>query len=109
MPEGKKISSIRQLENRIREEVQRQALQSSYQFTGPMKLEEFVSHILFLLYKDYYIDNMPRHSIGTYGDDPGFKRQFGRGIVAMAERQREDNDRLGIPENPYLERVLEKS
>ena len=66
MPEGKKISSIRQLENRIREEVQRQALQSSYQFTGPMKLEEFVSHILFLLSKDCYIENMPRHSNGTY-------------------------------------------
>lgn len=109
MLEEKKISSIRQLENRIREEVQRQAQQSSYQFTGPMKLEEFVSHIFFLLYKDYYIDNMPRHSIGTYGDDPGFKRQFGRGIVAMAERQREDNKRLGIPKNPYLDRVLEKS
>lgn len=54
MLEEKKISSIRQLENRIREEVQRQAQQSSYQFTGPMKLEEFVSHIFFLLYKDYY-------------------------------------------------------
>lgn len=73
-----------------------------------MKQTEFVSHILFLLYKDYYIEHMPRHSIGTYGDDSGFKRQFDRGIAAMAERQREDNDRLGIPDNPYLDHVLEK-
>ena len=108
MPEERSDGSIFQLERWIQAEVKKWAQQISYQFTGPMKQTEFVSHILFLLYKDYYIEHMPRHSIGTYGDDPGFKRQFSRGIVAMAKRQQEDNDRLGIPDNPYLDHVLEK-
>lgn len=108
MPEEFGNGSVFQFERQIQAEVQKRAQQISYQFTGPMKQAEFVSHILFLLYKDYYIEHMPRHSIGTYGNDSGFKRQFDRGIAAMAERQREDNDRLGIPDNPYLDHVLEK-
>ena len=97
------------LKTEIQEKVQQYAQQRQYNFPGPITQEEFVNHILFLLYKDYYIENQPRYSVGKFGDDPGFKRQFGRGMTAMLKRQQEDNERLGIPGNPYLNCVSQKS
>jgi len=72
-------------------------------YHGPIPIEEFVDNIIFLLFRDCYLQKIERMRYGKYyeaiGSNLDFetsKVSFRRAINAMYKRKEEDAERLGL-------------
>lgn len=96
--------------------LQKEAIQAMY--NSYLSYEQMISHLIFWVYKDYYIDTLPRKSIGesnlfrrvTAGhiEDPEtLRRKFDRAMKAMITRVQTDSERLGTSAE-YIDLVATK-
>ena len=79
-----------------------------------MTTGQFVAHIVFLLYKDYYLEHAQQKRFGEHYTSQNIKedadsprRSFDRAMSAMHERKEQDIERLGHRAD-YINRVTSK-
>lgn len=80
--------------------------------------DQFIAHVVFWIYKDFYIDNRPRKSISELNrtqdiiedstmDPDVYRRYMNRGLNKAYERKQQDTARLGTS-TEYIELVAKK-
>ena len=79
---------------------------------------QFVAHLVFWIYKDFYIDNLPRKSFSALNqtkdivdnstmDKETYRRYIDRGIEKVYKQKQQDAERLGTS-TEYIDLVAKK-
>ena len=87
-------------------------------FSKNFTYDQFIAHVVFWIYKDFYIDNRPRKAISELNktqdiiedstmDQDVYRRYINRGLNKACERKRQDAARLGTS-TEYIELVAKK-
>lgn len=109
IPPGK--DALPRLERSIEHEIDEQF--PFFCFDGPITLEQFITHIIFFLYKEYYKEHAIRRSYGEHyqiqenADNPE-RRSLNRSMQSMYERKVKDEARLRNYNPIYRDKVMTK-